>query len=124
MLSKPLYEALPYCYIAIGSLSLLIIEQPFAQVLAIIVFLLGSRVYALRSNNRRTDSKKRRKKGWLPTQVYEHIPALCFLGALLSSKLDAKIAPVVGLCLCSYSMYIFLRRLSYRKHKVIHSSYI
>ena len=118
MLSKPLYEALPYGYIAIGSLALLIFEQPFAQGLAIIVLLLGSRVYTLRSNNRRTDPKKRRKKGRLPSPFYEHVPAFCLLAALLLSKLESKTAPVVALCLCSYGLYVFFRRLSYRKHKV------
>ena len=58
MLSKPLYEVLPLSYVAIGSLGILLFDQAFAQFLAVIVYLWGSRIYSLRSNNRRTDAKK------------------------------------------------------------------
>lgn len=121
MLSKPVYEALPYCYVAIGSVTLLLLDQPLAQLSAVIIYLLGSKVYMLRSNNRRTDAKKRRKKGWIPSPLYEHIPALCLLIAILLSKLNSKAAPVFALCLCSYGLYVFFRRLSYRKHKYFES---
>ncbi|MFT5788692.1 MAG: putative membrane protein YfcA [Shewanella sp.] len=118
MLSKPFYEALPYSYLAIGAFCLFQLEQTLAQIFAVVVYLLGSRVYTLRSANRRTDSKKRRKKGLLPSHLYEYIPSLCLLSAILLTKLDAKVAPIFAICLCSIGLYIFLRRSSYRKHKV------
>lgn len=118
MLSKPLYEALPLSYVVIASLVILLFDQAFAQCLAVIVYLWGSRIYSLRSTNRRTDAKKRRKKGWIPNSIYEHIPALCFLGGILLNQHNSKVAPVLALCLCSFALYIFFLRVGYRKHKV------
>ena len=118
MLSKPLYEVLPLSYVAIGSLGILLLDQVIAQCFAVIVYLWGSRIYSLRSNNRRTDTKKRRKKGWIPSPLYEHIPALCFLSAILLSQHSSKLAPILALCLCSFALYIFFRRVAYRKHKI------
>ncbi|MEZ9819174.1 hypothetical protein AB4238_00880 [Shewanella sp. 10N.286.45.A1] len=118
MLSKPFYEALPYSYVAIGSLGILILDQAFAQCLAVLLYLWGSRIYSLRSRNRRTDVKKRRKKGWIPGPLYEHIPAICFLSAILLSQHHSKLAPILALCLCSFALYIFFRRVGYRKHKI------
>ncbi|ABZ75681.1 conserved hypothetical protein [Shewanella halifaxensis HAW-EB4] len=119
MLSRPVYEALPYTYIALGSISLMLLEQTYAQLFAALLFLLGSRVDVLRSCYRRTDSKKRRRKGKLPTFIYEHTPYLYLLTALLLLKLDSKLAPVFSIALVSYALYIFARRTMNRKHKTV-----
>lgn len=121
MLSRPVYEALPYSYIALGSISLMMLEQTYAQLFAALLFLLGSRVDVLRSINRRTDAKKYRKKGKLPAFIYEHTPYLYLLTALLLLKLDSKLAPVLSITLLSYALYIFARRTMNRKHKTVTS---
>ena len=119
MLSKPVYEALPYTYLAIGSISVMMLEQTYAQVFSILLFLMGSRVYALRSSNRRTDPKKRRRKGLLPAFIYEHMPYIYILTALLLLKLDSKLAPVFSMVLISYALYIVISLAMYRKHKTV-----
>lgn len=121
MLSKPVYEALPYTYLAVGSISVMMLEQTYAQLFSILLFLMGSRVYALRSQNRRTDSKRRRKEGKLPAFIYEHTPYLYVLTALLLLKLDSKLAPVLSIILFSYALYIFARRSMNRKHTTVTS---
>ncbi|WOT04314.1 hypothetical protein [Shewanella youngdeokensis] len=123
MLSRPFYEALPYSYIAIGTCCLLLLEQTLVQILAVVVYILGSRVYALRSANRRTDPKKRRKRGRIPSYLYEHIPSLCLLGSILLTKLDLKAAPIFALICCSYGIYLFVLRASYRKHQIVASEF-
>ncbi|MGS0709814.1 hypothetical protein ACVBJC_08520 [Shewanella sp. 0m-6] len=95
------------------------LEQTYALLFAVLLFLLGSKIYALRSSNRRTDPKKRRKKGLLPIALYEHTPALYLLMALLLLKLDSRLAPVLSLMLLSYALYIGLRRTQYRKHRIV-----
>ncbi|GIU30100.1 hypothetical protein [Shewanella sp. MBTL60-007] len=119
MLSRPVYEALPYTYIALGSISLMILEQTYAQLFAALLFLLGSRIDVMRSTNRRTDPQKRRRRGKLPAFIYEHTPYLYLLMALLLLKLDSKLAPIVSITLLSYALYILLRRTMHRKHKTV-----
>ena len=61
MLTKPLYEILPFGYMALGSSSFIALDINYALVAATVVFVLGARIYVMRSQNRRTDSVRRRK---------------------------------------------------------------
>ena len=117
MLSKPIYEALPFCYLSLGSLSFMLLPSIYAQTLGIVIFLFGSHIYLLRSSNRRTDPKRRHKKGWLPAFIYEHIPRLFLLLSLLLLKVDSTTIPIISLLLMSSALYLALRRSLYRKHK-------
>lgn len=119
MLSKPIYEALPLSYVIVGGLGITLLDSVLAQAACIIIFLFGSWIYSLRSQNRRTDPSKRRKKGILPHYIYEHIPSLYLLTALLIQRVDSTHIPVITLVLLSYAAYLMVRRRQYRKHKVI-----
>ena len=118
MLIKPVYELLPYTYIAVGGLSTLIVEPIYALVAGIIVYLFGARLYNLRSLNRRTDSKRRRKYGMFPEFIYGLLPFIYILSAGLLYRFYPKDSSTLfAISLVTFGMYLLIRRSSYRHHR-------
>lgn len=118
MLTKPLYEILPFGYMALGSSSFIALDINYALVAATIVFVLGARIYVMRSQNRRTDSVRRRKSGYLPEMIYNFLPFIYLIAALAIFKfLPKDLYPILAICLLSYGLYILVRRSLYRRHK-------
>lgn len=119
MLNRSFYELLPYGYMAVASTSLMVLESSFAHFCAIVLFVLGARVYSLRSQNRRTDPVKRRKTGNIPNYLYELMPFLYVLTALAIFKyLPQKMFLVAAICLLGYGFYILFSRSLYRHHRL------
>ena len=119
MLTKPVYEALPYGYMALGVASFMLLEPNYALIASAVIFVLGARIYTMRSQNRRTDPIKRRKSGGIPKMIYDLLPFLYLLGALSIFKfLPEKFYPLLAILLLSYSFYILVRRKLYRRHKL------
>ncbi|MCS6207557.1 hypothetical protein [Shewanella baltica] len=119
MLTKPLYEILPFGYMALGSSSFIALDINYALVAATVVFVLGARIYVMRSQNRRTDSARRRKSGYLPEMIYNFLPFIYLITALAIFKfLPKDLYPIVAICLLSYGLYILVRRSLYRRHKL------
>jgi hypothetical protein len=119
MLSKPLYEILPLGYIVIGSTSILLLEEGWAMVAAFTVFYLGTKVYNMRSQNRRTDPMRKRKKGKVPVSLYNTLPFVYLFIAVIVLKSSATgLATVISLSLMSYSVYVLMRRAAYRRHQL------
>lgn len=119
MLTKPLYEILPFGYMALGSSSFIALDINYALVAATVVFVLGARIYVMRSQNRRTDSARRRKSGYLPEMIYNFLPFIYLIAALAIFKfLPKNLYPIVAICLLSYGLYILVRRSLYRRHKL------
>ncbi|AEG12297.1 hypothetical protein Sbal183_1241 [Shewanella baltica OS183] len=119
MLTKPLYEILPFGYMALGSSSFIALDINYALVAATVVFVLGARIYVMRSQNRRTDSVRRRKSGYLPEMIYNFLPFIYLIAALAIFKfLPKDLYPIVAICLLSYGLYILVRRSLYRRHKL------
>jgi len=119
MLTKPLYEILPFGYMALGSSSFIALDINYALIAATVVFVLGARIYVMRSQNRRTDSAKRRKSGYLPEIIYNFLPFIYLLAALAIFKfLPKDLYPILAIGLLSYGLYILVRRSLYRRHKL------
>ena len=119
MLTKPLYEILPFGYMALGSSSFIALDINYALVAATVVFVLGARIYVMRSQNRRTDSARRRKSSYLPEMIYNFLPFIYLIAALAIFKfLPKDLYPIVAICLLSYGLYILVRRSLYRRHKL------
>ncbi|MCI2962003.1 MULTISPECIES: hypothetical protein [Shewanella] len=119
MLTKPLYEILPFGYMALGSSSFIALDIDYALVAATVVFVLGARIYVMRSQNRRTDSVRRRKSGYLPEMIYNFLPFIYLIAALAIFKfLPKDLYPILAICLLSYGLYILVRRSLYRRHKL------
>lgn len=120
MLSKPLYEILPLGYIIFGSTSMLLLEEDWALVAAFTIFYLGTKVYNMRSQNRRTDPMRKRKKGGIPATLYNGLPFLYLLIAVIILKSSATVLGVgISLSLVSYSLYVLMKRSAYRRHQLI-----
>ena len=119
MLTKPLYEILPFGYMALGSSSFIALDINYALVAATVVFVLGARIYVMRSQNRRTDSARRRKSGYLPEMIYNFLPFIYLIAALAIFKfLPKDLYPIVAICLLSYGLHILVRRSLYRRHQL------
>ncbi|WP_417763880.1 hypothetical protein [Shewanella sp.] len=119
MLNRPLYELLPYGYMALGGISFMMLEPDYALLSSIVLFILGARIYALRSQNRRTDPAKRRKSGNMPKAMYDLMPFLYVLSALAIFKyLPEKMFPLLAICLLTYGFYVMFRRSMYRRHRI------
>ena len=119
MLIKPVYELLPYTYIVIGGVSVLLLQQQYAIAAAILMYLLGARIYNLRSENRRTDMKRKRREGILPDWLYGYMPFLYILSAVLLYRFYPKDSSALfAICLITFGMYLLLRRSTYRRHKI------
>ncbi|MCT7944549.1 hypothetical protein NE536_04120 [Shewanella sp. SP1W3] len=73
----------------------------------------------MRSQNRRTDSVRRRKSGYLPEMIYNFLPFIYLIAALAIFKfLPKDLYPILAICLLSYGLYILVRRSLYRRHKL------
>ncbi|QIR15219.1 hypothetical protein [Shewanella aestuarii] len=119
MLIKPVYELLPFTYLGIGGISILLLEQNYAIAASIVVFFFGARIYNLRSQNRRTDHKRRRKTGIWPDWFYGFIPFIYIISAAILYRFYPKGSTTLfALCLVTFGVYLLLRRSSYRHHKM------
>ena len=119
MLIKPVYELLPYTYMTIGGVSILLLQQQYAIAAAVMVYLFGARIYTLRSENRRTDLKRRRKEGIWPDWLYGYLPFLYILSAALLYRFFPKDSSALfAICLLTFGTYLLLRRSTYRRHKI------
>ncbi|WP_330148887.1 hypothetical protein [Shewanella xiamenensis] len=119
MLAKPVYEVLPFGYMILGCLSFMLLEPDYVLIAALVVFVLGARIYNLRSQNRRTDPVKRRKSGYLPKTIYDLLPFIYLFSALAIFKFFPKnLYPLLAIMLLSYSFHILVRRSIHRRHKI------
>lgn len=119
MLVKPLYEILPFGYITLGSVSFIALDPNYAIIAASIIFVLGAKIYIMRSHNRRTDSQRRRKSGNLPELIYSFLPFIYLFSAMSIFKFLPKgYYPIIAISLLSYGLYILVRRSLYRHHKL------
>lgn len=117
MLSKTIYEVLPLIYITAGTISLLTLEQDFAVASGLTMFIIGAKIYNMRSQNRRTDPLRKRKSGIFPSFIYNFTPFFYLLAAVMLFKfIPSGAGPIAGICLMTYSLYILIRRSSYRRH--------
>ncbi|GGP40384.1 hypothetical protein [Shewanella saliphila] len=118
MLIKPVYELLPFSYMLVGSVSIFLLEPSYALIASIVVYLYGAHIYNLRSKNRRTDPKRKRKSGGMPDMLYGLMPFLYVLTAVSLYRFYPRDSSTLfALCLITYGGYLFLRRSSYRHHK-------
>ncbi|MBB1440674.1 hypothetical protein H5202_18775 [Shewanella sp. SG41-4] len=119
MLIKPLYELLPFTYMVVGSVSIFLLEPSYALIASIVVYFYGAHIYNLRSKNRRTDPKRKRKAGYIPETIYGLLPFIYVLSAVSLYRFYPRDSSTLfALCLTTYGSYLFLRRLSYRHHRL------
>jgi uncharacterized membrane protein len=119
MLIKPLYESLPFTYMIIGCVSIFLLEPNYVLIASVVMYLYGAFIYTLRSKNRRTDPKRKRKSGFMPEALYGLLPFIYVLiAASLYNFYPKNSSTLFALCLTTYGGYLFLSRLSYRHHRL------
>ncbi|ABL99110.1 hypothetical protein SHAM105786_08250 [Shewanella amazonensis] len=119
MLKKPLYESLPYLCMLCATATLLWQQNTLALAAGLLLFFVGARVYILRSDNRRTDPARKRKKGGLPKGLYELLPFACLaLSFVLLAQPGSAWLIFPALMLLAYGLYVLASRSSYRDHQL------
>ncbi|WP_281212332.1 hypothetical protein [Shewanella insulae] len=119
MIAQPVYEKLPAIYLLIAASTILLTQAPLAVLLAVIIFLLGARIFNMRSQNRRSDNPKRRKHGFWPEALYNLLPYAYLLGALFVFRHgDSSYLMFAGAGLASFALFRLAQRRNYRKHQL------
>ncbi|QYK13963.1 hypothetical protein K0I63_05450 [Shewanella rhizosphaerae] len=119
MIAQPVYEKLPAIYLLIAASTILLSPAPLPVLLAVIIFLLGARIFNMRSQNRRSDNPKRRRRGILPEALYNMLPYAYLLGALFVFRHgDSNYLMFAGAGLASFALFRLAQRRSYRQHQL------
>lgn len=120
MLPNRLYEVLPYSYICLGSLSMLLLDNYVAVISGVILIVAGALVWILRSDHRRRDCNNHSSRhGSLPFWLYELQPFIYATGGLLlwQTSNNQYFYPS-ALVLIVVGLQIWLMRNSQRRHQV------
>ncbi|MBT1444528.1 hypothetical protein KJI95_08295 [Shewanella sp. JM162201] len=119
MLSRPFYESLPYLCMIAAATTLFWQRTPLTISAGLVLFFAGAKIYIMRSDNRRTDPSRKRKKGSWPKSLYELFPFLCLaLSAMLLGMPDASWMILPSLAMMAYSLYVLASRANYRHHQI------
>ncbi|MCH4293294.1 hypothetical protein MJ923_03105 [Shewanella sp. 3B26] len=119
MLSRALYEPLPHACMLAAAITLIWHQSPLSLAAGLLLFFMGARIYIMRSENRRTDPARKRKKGRLPKFVYELFPFACLaLSVLLLGMSGNGWHIMPSLALMAYGLYVLASRANYRHHQI------
>ena len=118
MLSRPVYESLPYLYFAAGYGLITFEPSFFASISGGLFFIVGSLVWNIRSHFRRSDNEYTRHNIDPHKILYNLKPFACFLfGILIITWIDNKIAAVFAFILCIFAGWILFMRINNRYTK-------
>ncbi len=119
VVQKPVYEALPYAYIAIGVLVVLVLDSPLTYFSGMLFYVAGAVVWVMRSAYRRKNSKQqianRRGRFVFPELVYEYLPFIYIgLGVLLLVFFNVPLAFIPAGIFCMAGALVWIIRAIYR----------
>ena len=126
-LPSPLYEGLPYLYLASGLIIMLMSTgTPLNLVLGLALYLIGSLVWIARSNARRGDRYQHRAElrrqrtnlhsNYLPEWFYEEQPFIYILAGLACQiHTDHILGTISATLLYGASLLVFYARIQHRK---------
>ena len=120
MLPGPLYEALPYGYMAAGTTAVVLTPGYMAAVSGVLLMIAGALVWILRSDHRRGDRQYFQQKGGeLPFWFYEMQPFAYVIAGLLCWQLSQnQFVYPSALILMVVGTQVFVMRNSQRKHQI------
>ncbi|MFV7666605.1 hypothetical protein [Shewanella algae] len=119
ILSRMVYESLPYLYFFTGSLALYLLDPLLGILGSVLLILAAAWIYNLRSSHRRSDPKRLRRGGFWPDPLYAGLSFLWLLsGMLLLRFADKEVYQLLGLLICAWGSYILSQRHLYRRHKL------
>lgn len=124
MLSRPLYEMLPYLYLGSAAVTLNVMPLGLSHLFALLLFAGGALVWIIRSNARRRDRRRptpRAAHVGRPLHIsfasYEFYPFVVMAGALWLTALgESVIVVVLGVLLTLYSLWVLQQRAAKRGH--------
>lgn len=122
MLSRPLYELLPYAYLAGAAATLWLTPFGLAHGFALLLFAGGALVWVARSNARRRDRRRPREPGHrhslhLPYAGYEFYPfAVAMTSVWIIALWPALPVVVLSMMLLGYSLWVLGVRAHQRGH--------
>ena len=112
MLSKPIYELVPYACLIVGGVCVVSVESPLGIFSGVVLYALGALVWMMRFHSRHPIKQNFSRRGIvLPEKIYEFKPFLfvaCSL--LLLSFYSSDWAIGIGLAIVANSFYILFKR--------------
>ncbi|CAM4154155.1 DUF454 domain-containing protein [Pseudoalteromonas ostreae] len=120
MLVIPIYESIPYFYVVIGGLCVLLSNTVLPTTIGIFLFFNGANMWQLRSNSRRKDHKVNRIKVNKYFYYYELKPFILFMcGLLLTHWMANELVMLAGVMICLIAILIFCLRVLNRRSRSI-----
>lgn len=118
MLSKPIYEFVPYACLSVGAVSVISTDSALGIIAGISLYTLGALVWMMRFHFRHPAKPKFSRRGnLLPENVYEFKPFLFSASSLfLFSYYSNAWAIFIGLAIVAYSLYILFKRYQSRTY--------
>ena len=118
MLSKPIYEFVPYACLIVGGVSVIFIEGALGIIAGASLYTLGALVWMMRFHFRHPAKRNFSRRGSVvPEEVYEFKPFLFLASSLfLFSFYSSAWAIGIGLAIVAYSFYILFKRYQYRTY--------
>ncbi|MFT6985504.1 MAG: hypothetical protein ACJAT7_001314 [Psychromonas sp.] len=112
MLSKPIYEFVPYACLSVGGVSVISVDSALGIVAGVGLYTLGALVWMMRFHSRHPVKRNFSRRGYiLPEEIYEFKPFLFLAGSLLLfSFYTSAWAIGVGLAIVAHSLYILFKR--------------
>jgi len=112
MLSKPIYEFVPYACLSVGGVSVIFIEGALGILAGASLYMLGALVWMMRFHFRHPAKPNFSRRGSaLPEGIYEFKPFLFLASSLfLFSFYSSAWAIGIGLAIVVHSFYILLKR--------------
>lgn len=115
MLSKPVYESLPYLYLGCGFGFITFEQSIMTSVIGGLIFIFGAFIWNLRSDFRRRDSIYARKKNEHHPTWYQFKPFILFLAGVFIVVWTEQIgAHIAAYSLSFFSLWILMMRVHYR----------
>lgn len=121
MISKSIYEIVPYAYFISGASILqfpVVADSWIGITFAMLLMARGATIWVMRSYNRRSDGYKNKSLGAIPFWLYELLPFVYAIGAISIFSLaeNTYLYPSAAIFLVVFIQLYFMRTL-YRKHQ-------
>lgn len=122
-LPKFVYEALPYFYLLVGAVLVVVLESPITFASGVLFYLAGAAVWVVRSSHRRKNSSKqienRHGRFVFPEMLYEYLPfAYMGVAIILASMFAHPIAYLSAAVLGFAGLLVWMIRAIYRSQAV------
>jgi hypothetical protein len=112
MLSKPMYEFVPYACLSVGGVSIVSFEVALGILSGATLYALGALVWTMRFHFRHPPQPNFSRRGnSLPEEIYEFKPFLFLASSLfLFSFYTSAWTIGIGLAIIAHSFYILFKR--------------